>query len=170
MKRAIYPGTFDPITNGHINILEKATRLFDEVILAVANITGKNTLFDTEERLRLCKEAVSHIPDVKIVSFDGLVVKFAQEMQAVTMIRGLRAVSDFEYELQLALMNKNQVNEIDTIFLVPDPQYLYLSSSMVRQIVGLGGSLHDYIPKCVEEAIIRQFKDNNLKDLKSKEK
>ncbi len=168
MKRAIYPGTFDPITNGHINILEKATHLFDEVILAVANITGKNTLFSTEERLHLCSQSVEHIPGVRIISFDGLVVEFARKMDAVTMVRGLRAVSDFEYELQLALMNKSVYDAIDTIFLVPDSQYLYLSSSMVRQIIGLGGRLHDHIPEIVENAIIQKFKEMKLKDLKNK--
>ncbi len=168
MKRAIYPGTFDPITNGHINILEKATNLFDEVILAVANVTGKNTLFSTEERLFLCKESVSHIDRVQVISFDGLVVEFARKMQAVTMIRGLRAVSDFEYELQLALMNKSVYDAIDTIFLVPDSRYLYLSSSMVRQIVGLGGTLHDHIPEVVEKAIIRKFQERTDKDIKTK--
>lgn len=166
MRKAIYPGTFDPITNGHINILEKATRLFDEIVLAVANITGKDTLFSTEERLYLCQESVKHIKEVKVVSFDGLVVDFAREIDAVTMIRGLRAVSDFEYELQLALMNKSVYKKIDTVFLVPDSQYLYLSSSIVRQVIGLGGRLHDQIPQIVEEAIIRRFQEKNLKDLK----
>ncbi|HOD53205.1 MAG TPA: pantetheine-phosphate adenylyltransferase [Candidatus Cloacimonadota bacterium] len=168
MKKAIYPGTFDPITNGHINILQKATLLFDEVILAVANITGKNTLFTTEERLNLCRQSVKHIHGVQVVSFDGLVVEFARQIEAVTMVRGLRAVSDFEYELQLALMNKSIYQTIDTIFLVPDSQYLYLSSSMVRQIVGLGGRLHDQIPEVVENAIIEKFNALNLKDLKNK--
>lgn len=168
MKRAIYPGTFDPITNGHINIMEKATHLFDEVILAVATITGKNTLFSTEERVELCKQSVAHIERVKVIAFDGLVVEFAKKMEAVTMIRGLRAVSDFEYELQLALMNKSVYDAIDTIFLVPDSRYLYLSSSMVRQIVGLGGTLHDHIPDIVEKAIIQRFKERDLTDLKTK--
>ena len=154
MKRAIYPGTFDPITNGHINILLKATMIFDEVVLAIANVTGKNTLFSTNERLTLCTMAIHELPKVKVVMFDGLAVRFAEKMEANTIIRGMRAVSDFEYELQLSLMNKNLNKDIETIFLVPDANYLYLSSSMVKQIVTLGGSLKNYIPDCVEKAIL----------------
>ena len=160
MKRAIYPGTFDPITYGHINILTKATDIFDEVILAVANITGKNTLFTTDERYELCRKAIEHISKIQVAKFDGLAINFAKEMQANAIIRGMRAVSDFEYELQLSLMNKNLNSEIETIFLVPDAQYLYLSSSMVRQIVGLGGNLKNYIPFCVEQAILNKVTTN----------
>ncbi|MCB5249937.1 MAG: pantetheine-phosphate adenylyltransferase [Candidatus Cloacimonadales bacterium] len=166
MKKAVYPGTFDPITNGHINIIEKATRIFDEIIIAVANITGKNTLFTTEERLYLCRESVKHIEAVKVVEFDGLTVDFAKEIGADAMLRGLRAVSDFEYELQLALMNKYLDKKIDTVFLVPDYRYLYLSSSIIRQVIGLGGRPHDQIPAVVEEAIIKKFEERELKDLK----
>ena len=158
MKKAIYPGTFDPITNGHINILVKATEIFDEVILAVANVTGKNTLFTTDERMSLCSLALQEIPKVKVVKFDGLAVRFAETAGACTIIRGLRAVSDFEYELQLFLMNKSLNKEIETIFLVPDIKNLYLSSSMVKQVVTLGGSLSTYIPACVEKAILEKMK------------
>jgi len=157
MKRAIYPGTFDPITYGHLNILTKATELFDEIILAVANITNKNTLFNTDERYDLCKETVQFLSNVRVEKFDGLSIRFAEKVKANTIIRGLRAVSDFEYELQLSLMNKNLNQDIETIFLVPDAMYLYLSSSMVRQIVGLGGCLKNYIPFCVEQAIVQKF-------------
>ena len=157
MKRAIYPGTFDPITYGHLNILTKATEIFDEIILAVANVTSKNTLFSTDERYELCKETVQFVPKVKVEKFDGLSIRFAEKVGAQTIIRGLRAVSDFEYELQLSLMNKNLNPNIETIFLVPDALYLYLSSSMVRQIVGLGGCLKNYIPFCVEQAIIERM-------------
>jgi pantetheine-phosphate adenylyltransferase len=157
MKRAIYPGTFDPITYGHINILTKATDIFDEVILAVANITGKNTLFNTDERLLLCSEATKHLSKIRVEKFDGLAIRFAEQLEANTIIRGMRAVSDFEYELQLSLMNKQLNPNIETIFLVPDAVYLYLSSSMVRQIVALGGSLKNYIPFCVEQAILSKL-------------
>lgn len=166
MKIAIYPGTFDPITYGHLNILTKAASMFDEVILAIANVTGKNTLFSTEERLYLSSKAVEHLSKTKVVQFDGLAIRFAEEMNASVIIRGLRAVSDFEYELQLSLMNKNLNPDIETIFLVPDAHYLYLSSSMVRQVVGLGGSLKNYIPFCVEEAILKKFQELNIYDLK----
>ena len=157
MRRAIYPGTFDPITYGHLNILTKATELFDEVILAVANITNKNTLFSTDERFDLCAETVQYLSKVRVEKFDGLAIRFAENVHAKTIIRGMRAVSDFEYELQLSLMNKNLNHDIETIFLVPDAVYLYLSSSMVRQIVGLGGCLKNYIPFCVEQAILKKF-------------
>jgi pantetheine-phosphate adenylyltransferase len=159
-QKAIYPGTFDPITYGHINILSKAVTIFDEVILAVAKVTGKHTLFSTDERYDLCLKATEHIPGIRVEKFDGLVINFAEQMQAHTIIRGLRAVSDFEYELQLSLMNKNLDQNIETIFLVPDAMYLYLSSSMVRQIVSLGGNLKNYIPFCVEEAILQKYTAN----------
>jgi len=161
MRRAIYPGTFDPITFGHLNILTKARDLFDEVILAVANITSKNTLFSTDERLSLCNEAVQHFSKIKVEKFDGLAIRYAEAVGAKTIIRGMRAVSDFEFELQLSLMNKNLNNDIETIFLVPDAEYLYLSSSMVKQVVGLGGSIKKYIPFCVEQAILKKFNEIN---------
>ncbi len=163
MKTAIYPGTFDPITNGHIDILHKASKLFDRVILAVAAVTGKNTMFNLEERTEICKEACSHLPKVEVISFDGLSVEFADSMSADAMIRGLRAVSDFEYELSLALMNKNLNNQIETVFFVPDNKYLYLSSTMIRQIVGLQGDVKEMIPQCVEKAMKKKLERKNAK-------
>ncbi len=160
-NRAIYPGTFDPITNGHIDILKKATEMFDEVVLGVANNSGKDTLFSLEKRAELCRLATSEIERVKVTVFEGLVVNYAKELNAVAMIRGLRAVSDFEYELQLALMNKQLSTDINTIFLVPDYKYLYLSSSLIKQIIRLGGDLKDFIPLCVEQAIKEVYKKKN---------
>lgn len=157
MKIAIYPGTFDPITYGHIDILEKAANVFDEVILAVAKITGKETLCNLEEREYLCKESTKYLSNVKVMSFDGLAVEFAKKNEANSIVRGLRAVSDFEYELQLALMNKKLDSEVDTLFFVPDYQHLYLSSSMIRQIVALGGNLKEFIPDVVEEMLLEKF-------------
>ena len=153
MKTAIYPGTFDPITNGHIDVLKKASKVFDEIILAVADDTGKNTFFTLEDRTELCRKSTEHFSNIKVVKFTGLVVDFALEIGAVAMIRGLRAVSDFEYELSLALMNKKLQPEVETVFFVPDNKFLYLSSTMVRQIVDLGGSITDLIPECVEQAL-----------------
>jgi len=152
-KIAIYPGTFDPITNGHIDILKKAAKVFDKVILAVAAATGKNTIFTLKKRSELCRKAVGEISNIEVLEFQGLVVEFAKKVGATVMIRGLRAISDFEYELSLALMNKNLYNEIDTIFFLPDYKHLYLSSTMIRQVVALGGDVGDFIPKCVEEAL-----------------
>lgn len=160
---AIYPGTFDPITNGHIDILKKATEVFDRVILAVAEDTGKSTLFSIEERKQLCVEAIDHIERAEVVSFNGLVVDYARNIGAVAMIRGLRAVSDFEYELQLALMNRQIDSGINTIFLVPDSKYLYLSSSLIKQIIRLGGALKGFIPPCVEKALKTKTQDSSGK-------
>ena len=153
MHKALYPGTFDPITLGHMNIIEKASKLFDEVIVGVAAYTNKSNLMNLEERARLCRISCAHLPNVRVQSFEGLVVDFARALECPVMIRGMRAVSDFEYELSLALTNTKLNPEIETIFLVPSLKYMYLSSSMVRQIAALGGNLKDMVPECVQEAL-----------------
>ena len=142
-----------PITNGHIDILKKASNLFDKIILSVAAVTGKDTIFSTEERAHICRQAVKDMPKIQVQTFNGLAVDFAKQVNACAMIRGLRALSDFEYELSLALMNKKMLDEVDTIFFVPDNKYLYLSSSMVRQIVTLGGEAKDLLPDCALAAL-----------------
>jgi pantetheine-phosphate adenylyltransferase len=152
-SKAIYPGTFDPISLGHINILEKAARLFDTVILGIAEYTGKQSLFTLEERYKLCVEATKHIPNVEVQTFTGLVVDFVQAHDCKVMIRGLRAVSDFEYELSLALTNTKLNPGIETIFLVPSLRYMYLSSSLIRQLADLGSDLNDFVPPCVAKAL-----------------
>lgn len=152
-KIAIYPGTFDPVTLGHINIVTKASAMFDEVIMAIAKDNYKETCLSLEERTRLCQEALKDIPNARAESFEGLVVDFAKKLGTNIMIRGMRAVSDFEYELQLALMNKKLSNEIETIFLVPRFEYLYLSSSMVRNIASVGGDIETLVPKCVADVL-----------------
>jgi len=153
MKIAIYPGTFDPITCGHLDILKKASGVFDKVILAVAKDSSKQPLFTFDERVKLCKQSIEDLKKVEIMGFEGLVVDFANKVNSLTMIRGLRAVSDFEYELSLALMNKKLRSEIDTLFFVPDAKYLYLSSTMVKQVIKLGGNIKDLIPSVVEKAL-----------------
>ena len=149
IRRAVYPGTFDPITFGHLNILEKASKMFDEVILAVADFTGKTTMFDLEERTALCRTATSHLSNVVVDSFNGLIVDYTRRMESTIMIRGMRAVSDFEYELALALTNKKLAPDIETVFLVPHLRYMYQSSSMIKQLALLGSVLDDYVPACV---------------------
>ncbi len=153
MHKALYPGTFDPITLGHMNIIEKASKLYDEVIVGVAAYTNKSNLMSLEERARLCRLSCAHLANVRVESFEGLVVDFARALGSPVMIRGMRAVSDFEYELSLALTNKKLNPDIETIFLVPSLKYMYLSSSMVRQIAELGGSLKDMVPECVQIAL-----------------
>ena len=153
MQRALYPGTFDPISLGHVNIVEKASRLFDEVIVGIASYTGKQTLFNLEERIALVQESCAHIPNIKVIGFQGLSVDFASANDCRVMIRGMRAVSDFEYELSLALTNKKLNQEIETIFLVPSLKYMYLSSSMIRQLSELDGKLQDFVPPCVVTAL-----------------
>ena len=157
-KLAIYPGTFDPITNGHVNIIQKASKLFDNIIVAVAHDTGKSPLFSLEERTKLCQKAVQDIPNVQVESFAGLIVNYAEQKKSRTLIRGLRAVSDFEYELQQSLANKKLSPEIETIFFLPDFKNLYLSSSMVRQIISLGGDLKDFVPQAVGTAILAKMR------------
>lgn len=158
--KAIYPGTFDPITLGHLNILEKAAKMFDEVILAVADYTGKNSYFSLQERFELCKATTSHLENVSVQTFNGLVVDFALSQDCRIMIRGLRAVSDFEYELSLALTNIKLASEIETIFLVPSLRYMYLSSSMIRQLAELGSPLTDFVSPLVAEALQEKARRN----------
>jgi pantetheine-phosphate adenylyltransferase len=157
LQLAIYPGTFDPITNGHIDIIKQAVKIFGRVLVAVAKETNKECLFSVEERVHLAKEVTKDLNNVEIESFDGLAVDFVRNKGGNVMIRGLRAVSDFEYELQLSLANKKLANEVETIFLIPQIQYLYLSSSLVKQIISLGGNGKEYVPDVVYKAIKKKM-------------
>jgi pantetheine-phosphate adenylyltransferase len=155
-RKAIYPGTFDPITNGHLDLLHRASDLFDEVIIAVAEVTGKDTIFTLSERLSLVNKAIAAQKfevRVSVESFSGLLVNYARKKGVMTLVRGLRAISDFEYEYQMALMNRHLGPELETVFLMPDEKYVYLSSSLVRQIARLGGDLSSFLPKPVIAAL-----------------
>ncbi|NJK92910.1 MAG: pantetheine-phosphate adenylyltransferase [Blastochloris sp.] len=160
MRRAIYPGSFDPITNGHLDVAERALRLFDEVVIAVALNEAKHPLFDMEERVALVKASIPALQGherLRISSFDRLLVDYAREQEAVAIIRGLRAVSDFEFEFQLALMNRKLNSEIETIFLMPKDNYTYLSSRIIKEIARLGGSIEGFVPESVRLALARKF-------------
>jgi pantetheine-phosphate adenylyltransferase len=157
MLRALYPGSFDPITNGHLDVLARAARLFEEVIVAVAHNESKAALFSTEERVALLEASTRHLPNVKVTSFQGLLVEFARAQQAKAVIRGLRAVSDFEFEFQMALMNRSLEPELEALFLMPCEEYSYISSRMVKEVARLGGEVSRFVPRCVEEALARRF-------------
>ena len=151
---AIYHGTFDPITLGHVDIVVRASPMFDQVILAVAGSTSKNTIFSVEERIELASKVLEKIKNVKIIQFNGLMVDCAKENNASVILRGLRAVSDFEYEFQLAGMNRKLMPEADTIFLPTSEKYTYISSSLVREIAKFGGDITDFVPKIVKNVLI----------------
>ncbi|NBV33839.1 MAG: pantetheine-phosphate adenylyltransferase [Proteobacteria bacterium] len=157
MLRAIYPGSFDPITNGHLDVLSRAARLFDEVIMAVAINQSKQVLFTVEERVELLKASCQHLPNVRVASFNGLLVDFARQSEAKAVIRGLRAVSDFEFEFQMALMNRSLEPELEALFLMPSEEYSYISSRMVKEVARLGGEVSRFVPKCVEHALKARF-------------
>src|SRR6059058_5904364 len=146
MRRAVYPGSFDPVTNGHLDVIERARKLFDEVTVAVAHNDEKQALFTLQERLDLLQETVGKTDHVRIAQFDGLLVEFAVAQQANAVIRGLRAVSDFEFEFQMALMNRKLRGNVETIFLMPKEEYTYLSSRLVKEIARLGGDVSDFVP------------------------
>jgi len=144
MNRAVYPGTFDPITRGHEDLVRRATRLFDHVVVAVAS-SRKGTFFSVEERVQMAKEVLADHPNVEVVGFSGLLMDFLREQGARIIIRGLRAASDFEYEFQMAGMNRNHYPDVETVFLTPGEQYMFISATMVREIASLGGDVSHFV-------------------------
>lgn len=161
MKLAICPGTFDPITNGHLDLVERGLRIFDEILIAVAPSPRKQPLFTLEERLELIRESSGGLKNVIVEPFEGLLVDYVRSKAGVAIIRGLRAVSDFEYELQLALMNRKLDTEIETVFMMPSQEYSFLTSTIVKEIASFGGNVQGLVPKTVEAALKKKF--GNLK-------
>ena len=157
MRTAIYPGSFDPVTNGHLDVIRRAANLFDRVVVAVAKNDDKQPLFTLAERLALVKKAVKHLSNVEADAFDGLLVEYAARRKAHTIVRGLRAVSDFEFEFQLALMNRKLNESIETIFMMPKDTYTFLSSRIVKEIARLGGDVEVFVPAHVQDALARKF-------------
>ena len=152
-QKAIYPGTFDPMTNGHLDIITRASALFPELVVAVATSRHKQPFFPLATRIALIEEAVAHLPGVRVLGFDQLLVHFVKEQQAHIILRGLRAVSDFEYEFQLAGMNKKLLKEVETLFLTPSEESMFISSTLVREIASLGGDVSDFVPEGVARAL-----------------
>ena len=161
-KIAVYPGSFDPITYGHLDIIERGLDVFDEIIIAVAKNSGKKSLFSTEERIQHIRAALGDNPRVTVETFDGLLVDYVLSRGAKVILRGLRAVSDFEYEFQIAQMNHNLKNEIETLFMMTSVPYGYLSSSIVKEVASLNGSVESLVPPVAHKALLEKFgKDNN---------
>ncbi|MBX2809786.1 MAG: pantetheine-phosphate adenylyltransferase [Cellvibrionaceae bacterium] len=158
MKKVVYPGTFDPITNGHIDLIERACRLFDHVVIAVADSRAKKPLFSLSERVDLVKQALPHLTNIAVFGFDGLLMEFVRAQGAGGIIRGLRAVSDFEYEFQLANMNRAMAPEMESLFLTPAEHVAFLSSSLVREIASLNGDVSQFVPVVVETALHNKYK------------
>ena len=157
MKKAITPGTFDPITYGHLDVIMRASQLFDNVVVAVAASPGKNPLFTLDERVELARQATAHIENVEVKPFSGLLVDFASECEATALVKGLRAITDFEYEFQMAALNYHLKQSLETLFIMSPPEYMYLSSSIVRELASLGASVDDFVPPVVAEALKQKF-------------
>ena len=158
MVAAIYPGTFDPVTNGHLDLNVRASSLFDRVVVAVAFNQAKKPLFTIDDRIALMEQSVSHLPRVDVIRFDSLLVTCALEQQVSVILRGLRAVSDFEYEFQLAGMNRHLSPELETMFLTPAEKYGFLSSSLIKESSALGGDVSKFVPRHVQKALVEKFR------------
>jgi pantetheine-phosphate adenylyltransferase len=156
--RVVYPGTFDPVTLGHEDLVRRAAELFPEVTVAVAGSSTKKTMFNLDERVAMTKQVFSNLPNVKVIGFSGLLMAFVQEQKAQMVIRGLRAASDFEYEFQLAGMNRKLYPEFETLFLTPSEQFMFISSSLVREVASLGGEVDKFVSASVQDAIKRKLK------------
>ena len=157
MKKAIYPGSFDPVTFGHLDIIERSSKIFDEIVVAVLNNSQKNSLFSADERVTMIRDLVKKYPNVSVVSFEGLTVDFAKEINANIVIRGLRAVTDFEYELQIAQVNHVENSDLETVFLTTALNYSYLSSSVVREFASYGGDIHKFVPEEIIPLIMEKY-------------
>ena len=152
-KVAVYPGSFDPITNGHLDVIQRAAAMFDRVVIACARNPEKSPMFSPEQRLGLVRAATQHLPNVSVDDFQGLLVEYCRGKGATVVVRGLRAVSDFEFEFQMALMNRKLEPKVETIFLMPKDEYTFISSRLVREIAGLGGDVSKFVPAAVQEAL-----------------
>ncbi|MEW6075504.1 MAG: pantetheine-phosphate adenylyltransferase [Candidatus Omnitrophota bacterium] len=161
--KAIYPGTFDPLTYGHIDIIRRAREIFPEVIVAVAKNPGKKPFFSVTERVKMARQATAGIPGVVVTEFDGLLVQFARAHNAKVLIRGIRMISDFEYEFQMALTNRKLASDIETIFLMPHEAYSYLSSKLLKEAASLGADLSSFVPKAIERILKRKLHENTRK-------
>ena len=157
----MYPGTFDPITNGHHDLVRRASRLFDRVVVAIAESPGKAPLFSVEERVEMAKEVLADCPNVEVMGYHGLTVDFAREHGLDVIVRGLRAVSDFEYEFQLSAMNRRLTDEVETVFLTPTENFAFISSTLVREIALLGGTVSEFVPATVEERLLERCRQRS---------
>ena len=158
MKRAVYTGSFDPVTNGHMDIIRRASEIFDVLIVSILNNKEKTPLFSVEERVKILEEATKDLPNVQIDSFSGLLVDYAREKDLHVIVRGLRAITDFEYELQMAQTNRKMVDHVDTVFLTTSLEYAYLSSTTVKEVAAFGGDIHQFVPKCIATKIYQKYK------------
>ena len=158
MLRAIYPGSFDPVTNGHLDVIRRSSKMVDELIVGVLNNNAKMPLFSVEERVRMLKEVTKDIPNVRIYPFDGLLIDFAAKMEAGVVIRGLRAITDFEYELQMAQTNHKLASDVETVFLTTNLQYSYLSSTTVKEVAAFGGDISQFVPEYIEQKVWEKMK------------
>lgn len=160
MISALYPGTFDPVTRGHIDLIDRSLKIYDKVIVAIAVNPNKKTLFTLDERIEFLTQATQNYENVTISHTEGMLVKYAKDIGVNVIVRGLRAVSDFEYEFQMALMNRYLEEDIETVFMMPAEQYTYLSSSLIKEVAKLGGDVARFVPQCVEIKLKEKFKNN----------